>query len=145
MKKQTIVELISLFYVCLFLYTGVSKLMEIDLMQEQLLDIPLFSPIASIAAIGVPIVELVIAFLLFLPQTRILGLWGSLAMMSVFTFYIVYILNYNDDLPCTCGGIIQKLSWPQHLVFNLVSVGLIFGAITLNRKTFSLRNAHFGT
>ena len=39
-RKSTLVEIIALFFVCLFLYTGVAKLMEFDVFQAQLEDSP---------------------------------------------------------------------------------------------------------
>ncbi|MDR6919500.1 hypothetical protein J2Y40_000330 [Chryseobacterium sp. 2987] len=49
--------------------------------------------------------------------------------MSAFTIYIYIILNYSDFVPCSCGGILEKLGWWEHLLFNIVIVILVFSAI----------------
>ncbi len=42
--------------------------------------------------------------------------------MVMFCAYIYIILNYSASVPCSCGGIIEKLGWKEHLVFNLFFV-----------------------
>jgi hypothetical protein len=35
-----------------------------------------------------------------------------------FTTYIILILNFSSFIPCSCGGILEKLGWTEHLIFN---------------------------
>src|SRR5690606_10893575 len=42
--------------------------------------------------------------------------------MVAFTVYIYLILNYSDFVPCSCGGILEKLGWTEHLIFNAAAV-----------------------
>jgi uncharacterized membrane protein YphA (DoxX/SURF4 family) len=137
MKKSTIVEIISLLFVILFLYTGISKLMEYDVAREQIALTPLLAPVAKYLVFILPITEIIVSILLFLPRTRRLGLYASLALMIAFTGYVVYILNYNAELPCTCGGVLQQMTWPQHLVFNGVAIVLVLTGIVLGRRIHS--------
>jgi len=137
MKRSTIVEIIALLFVILFLYTGISKLMEYDVAREQIALTPLLAPIAGVIVIVLPIVEIIVSILLFLPRTRKLGLYASLALMMAFTGYVGYILSYNAELPCTCGGILQQMSWTQHLIFNGVAIVFALTAILLNRRIHS--------
>lgn len=133
MKKKTIVEIIAYVFVILFLYTGVGKLMEYDVAKEQIGLSPLLEPIAPEVVIILPILEILTAILLFFPKTRGYGLKASFVLMSAFTGYIIYILSYNDQLPCTCGGVLEKMSWPQHLLFNSVMIILSLAGIILVR------------
>jgi hypothetical protein len=55
-KKSIIVELISLLFVILFLYTGISKLLEFTVFEEQLAESPVLGPVASLVAWSVPII-----------------------------------------------------------------------------------------
>lgn len=48
--------------------------------------------------------------------------------------YIYLILNYSDFIPCSCGGISEKLSWTEHLVFNIGFIALALVAIVLTEK-----------
>jgi hypothetical protein len=49
----------------------------------------------------------------------------------MFTTYIIIITRFSPYVPCSCGGVLQKLGWTEHLVFNIVFVvlaatGIIF-------------------
>ena len=32
--------------------------------------------------------------------------------------YLLWMLRTEQHLPCSCGGVIQHLTWGQHIVFN---------------------------
>lgn len=40
--------------------------------------------------------------------------------MVIFTAYIVVILQFSEEIPCACGGVLQSLGWKEHLIFNIV-------------------------
>jgi len=134
MKRATITEFIALFFVILFLYTGISKLMDYLVFKEQIALSPLLAPVANWIAILLPAVEILVAIVLFIPLTRLKGLYASGILMVLFTGYIIYILNFNPQLPCTCGGVLEALTWPQHLVFNVVCIALAITGIVLSRR-----------
>nr|WP_233260043.1 MauE/DoxX family redox-associated membrane protein [Chitinophaga sp. S165] len=52
-------------------------------------------------------------------------------MMTLFTGYVYIMLKYSYDLPCSCGGIIEKLTWEQHLAVNFGVTILTIMAIFL--------------
>jgi hypothetical protein len=103
--------------------------------QEQISQTPLLKPIASAIVIVLPLAEIITAVLLFLPSTRRLGLLITIALMTAFTGYIVYILIYDKELPCTCGGILEEMTWPQHLIFNIACVATAFSCLFVTRNT----------
>lgn len=111
-------------FVVLFVYAGMSKLLDFETFQVQLAQSPLLSAYAGFVAWAVPVSEFLIAILLLIDRTRIWGLSGFFFLMVLFTTYIVIILNFADFVPCSCGGVLEKMSWSQHLVFNLVFVVL---------------------
>jgi hypothetical protein len=39
-------------------------------------------------------------------------------MMSLFTAYLIIMLKFSYHIPCSCGGVLQNLSWNDHIVFN---------------------------
>jgi len=135
MKIVTITELIALLFVILFLYTGISKLMDYNVFREQIALSPLLAPIANWVAILLPVTEIIISVVLFIPRSRLIGLYASLVLMVLFTGYVVYILNYNEHLPCTCGGVLEALSWKQHLIFNGLLIALAFTGVLLGRRS----------
>jgi uncharacterized membrane protein YphA (DoxX/SURF4 family) len=133
MKRSLVIEIISALFILLFVYTGINKLYSIHALKFVLKKYPLIGSISPIVAWGLPIIELVVAILLFLPRFRKIGLYGALALMTMFTFYLTYLLAFTSKMPCTCGGMLQKLSWPQHLFFNLFFIVLALIGIWINR------------
>jgi uncharacterized membrane protein YphA (DoxX/SURF4 family) len=133
-SKSTIVEIISMLFVILFLYTGVSKLMEYGVFKEQIADSPILQPIAPFIAWTLPLTEFLVCILLIIPRWRLKGLYASLILMIAFTLYIGAIMIFNKELLCSCGGIISELSWKGHLIFNSVFIGLAFAGVVLERQ-----------
>jgi uncharacterized membrane protein YphA (DoxX/SURF4 family) len=131
LSKSTIVEIIAVLFIILFLYTGISKLMEYTVFKEQISESPILKPIAPFIAWALPLTEFLISLMLIIPRWRLKGLYASLLLMIAFTIYIGAIMTFNKELPCSCGGIIDLLSWNGHLVFNsifilLASIGVRF-------------------
>ncbi len=62
------------------------------------------------------------------------ALYSALALMSLFTAYIIAILNFSDTIPCSCGGVLEKMSWNEHLVFNIIFMLMAIIAIVLQTK-----------
>ncbi|MDG3583367.1 DoxX family protein [Galbibacter sp. CAA-3] len=90
---------------------------------------PMLSVYAGWLAWLVPVLELLIVGLLVFPRTRLLGLMGAFTLMVMFTVYIYIILNYASYVPCSCGGVLEKLGWGEHLVFNMAFIFLALLAI----------------
>ena len=134
LKRNKIIEVISALFILLFVYTATSKLIWVDDLKDVLVKYPLIGKFSNLVAWGLPIVELFVALLLFIPATRLKGLFASLILMSSFTLYLIYMLLFTPSLPCTCGGMLQKLSWPQHLVLNVIYIILSLVAIRLIKK-----------
>ena len=128
------VKVISFLFVVLFIYAATSKLLEFENFTVQLAQSPLLSAYAGIVAWLVPGLEILIALLLVLPRFTKIGLYASFFLMVLFTTYIYIILNYADFVPCSCGGVLEKMTWQQHLVFNAVFILLAAGAIFLRDR-----------
>ena len=128
--RKLFLEFICLLYILLFVYAAVSKLLDFENFQVQLGQSPLLSVFAWWVARLVPAIELGIVVLLSVPKWRNLGLFGALILMTLFTTYIFIVLHYSSFVPCSCGGILEKMSWNTHLVFNIIFVLLAGLAIT---------------
>lgn len=133
MRRSTIIEIIIFLYCVLFLYTGISKLTDLSVFKEQLSESPLFSRVVPLIAIAVPAMEFLIVLLLLIPRWRLKGFYAALILMVSFTIYIVVLLSIDDKLPCSCGGIISQLSWPQHLLVNTSFIIMAIAGIFLQR------------
>ena len=134
-KSQSLfVQVTCCLYILLFVYASLSKLLDFENFRVQLAQSPLLSAYAGLIAPSVIIVELFIVLLLCLKGTRLIGLYGSFFLMIAFTVYIYLILNYSDFIPCSCGGIIEKLGWTEHLIFNIAFAVLALVAIIILEK-----------
>jgi hypothetical protein len=124
---------IAICWLCmaLFLYTAYAKIIDHDRFLKGLTRVHLISGFAVFLSFAVPIVEIIVAFLLLIPQTEKTGLYGFIAVMSSFTIYIVSALIWERKLPCHCGGAIEKLSWSQHIWFNLAFIAIAILALRL--------------
>ncbi|MDR6761905.1 putative membrane protein YphA (DoxX/SURF4 family) [Flavobacterium sp. 2755] len=130
--KKIIVEIICILFVLLFVYAAVSKILEFEKFRVQLGQSPLLSVHAGWISWCVIAGELLTASLLFLPRFRTAALLVSLGIMAMFSAYIFIILNFSSFVPCSCGGILEKMSWDTHLVFNLFFVVLAALGAVLN-------------
>lgn len=134
LKKRLAVDIIALLFVILFLYTGISKLMEFGVFQEQLYDSPIVASAAPVVAWGLPITEFIVSLLLFIPKYRLRGLYAAFILMILFTAYVGILLSISTELPCSCGGIMEALSWQAHLIVNIALIGLAVTGIILAKK-----------
>jgi len=132
--KRVIVDVICYLYVLLFLYTATSKLINYGISESQMEQSPIISDYASTLVWLVPVIEISIALIIIIPRTKLLGLYAALLLMLVFTAYIYVILNYSSSIPCSCGGIVQNLTWNQHFFLNISFVGLAVLAIFANKN-----------
>ena len=127
--KNKVISIISFAFIILYIYAASSKLLDFETFRMQLAQSPLLSAYAGTIAWIVPGLEIAIAILLSIPKYRILALYAALTLMVMFTAYIYLILNYSDFIPCSCGGVLEDLSWTQHLIFNVVFIFLAGAAI----------------
>lgn len=131
--KKNIIDVICFLYILLFVYAAVSKLLDFENFELELGQSPLLSAFADWISSTIIAVELTIAVLLVFHRTRIIALYAGFSLMTMFTAYIFIILNYSSYIPCSCGGILEKMSWEEHLLFNVIFVLLAVLALCLYR------------
>lgn len=128
------VEVISILYISMFVYTAINKWSDITMFQEQTALMPLMTRYAHIIAWALPAIELIIALQIFFSYTRKAGLIAATILMTMFTLYITYMMAFYPYLPCSCGGFLQSLSWTGHLIFNSIYIMLGILALVMLRK-----------
>lgn len=131
MSKKKIVEVISALLIILFLYAGLSKLFQQSIFHQQLMKSPYTNSMAGFLSWLMPLAEILIAGLLLFFKTRLIGLYLSLSIMIMFSLYIYFILNFSYYIPCSCGGVLQNMSWSQHLVFNVFFCLISFAGLLM--------------
>lgn len=122
------------FFIVLFTYAAVSKLMDFENFRVQLAQSPLLGAYASVVSYSVVLAELLAAAMLCYRRTQSAGLTAGFLLMLLFSGYILWLLMRGSALPCTCGGLLERMSWPQHLAFNLVCVVLAAVGWLTNRN-----------
>ncbi len=137
--KYYITETICLLFILLFIYASASKLMDFQHFRIELGQSPLLSAFADQLSVIVPVIEIIICVLLLIPKFKPAGLLGAYGLMVMFTAYIFIILNYTSFVPCSCGGVLEKLGWKEHLVFNLFFVGLSIVGLLMYSKSDQLK------
>jgi putative oxidoreductase len=138
-KKQVTLECISALLILLFLYASLSKFMDFKTFTGEMNNQPLPNSWTPFLVWFIPSTEIALSIALIFERTRLLGLYGSLVLMGLFTVYTsIILMHFFAYVPCSCGGIIKRLTWRQHLVFNLFFVALsISGVIIQRRKVYS--------
>lgn len=137
--KTRFVEIVSYFFILLFCYASISKIMDFENFQYQIGQSPLLSSFANIISYGILAVELFVSALLIFEKTRRPGLYFSFVLMVLFSFYIYIILSYSEFVPCSCGGILEKMGWRTHLIFNLATVALSASALLIQARIIRKR------
>lgn len=135
-SAENIIWGIAQLYTWMFVITAVSKLKNPGKFWGTLNGSPLLKPFADFLTYAVPIVELILCVFILIKSTRKKGLLAGALLLSSFTVYICLMLLLYDkkDMPCSCGGFVQELSWNAHIVFNLAFVWLSIWAFKLYRR-----------
>jgi len=138
--RNIIISIISYMYIVMFVYTATSKFLDFGQFRIQLGQSPIITAYADWVAWTIPLTELVIAGLFLFPSLMRTAFYSSFSLMTMFTTYIILILNFSDYIPCSCGGVLEKLGWTEHLVFNLVFIVIAaIGVFYLERNRATLK------
>ena len=132
LDKKNYLDIVIFMLVMLWTYAAVAKFVDFENNKNQMLSQVFPRNISIALAWLVPLTELLTAASLCFPKTRKAGLLISLGLIVAFSIYIILIMTgLFGKIPCSCGGIIEKLSWGQHLVFNLFFTGISLGGLVL--------------
>jgi uncharacterized membrane protein YphA (DoxX/SURF4 family) len=125
LPSELIIEFCALILALLFAYTGIVKFYDWQASKLAMYNqvIPDWSK--DLLLYGIPAIELVLSGLLLVPKFRRIGFIASTLLMGIFTAYVAWVwFGLAGRVPCSCGGIISSLSWGQHLILNLVFLGI---------------------
>jgi len=135
MKKLAILNFICTAIIALFTYAAFSKLFNLTAFVKGMQSQPLPVWLIQLSLFMLPVNELAIPILVMLHKTRKTGLYLSFILFLLFTIYSIAILLHQfNHIPCSCGGLIQELSWKQHLFLNIAGMALTITAITIHKN-----------
>ena len=133
--KKWIPDIICGLLILLFAYTAFSKILAFGQFRSALSNSPLIGNYSTLLAVLIPAIELIIVLSLLLPRTNKAGLKSAVSLLFVFTTYLVFMVFTDPNLPCSCGGVIEQLSWKQHIIFNIFFIVLGIIGIYFQRHT----------
>lgn len=135
MIRKFPVELIAALLIILLIYTSSSKMLDIDAFRKQMLNQPLPYTLRQNLVWLVPVSEITTSIFLIIKPIRLYGFVLASLLMLAFTVYVSLILaKAFAYIPCSCGGILNTLSWEAHLIFNIVFTLLALAGIIIERK-----------
>lgn len=144
MKRHDNLFYLSLPLIMLFAYTAVSKLQDVALFRKTMLNQPLPEYLGSQLVWAVPLLELAAVALLLYRPLRLPGFALASLLMGLFTGYVILILlGQFGYIPCSCGGILESLSWEQHLLLNALFWMLSLWGLLLTIKHKSSTEVKF--
>lgn len=126
--NSRLIFVVRVLLIFVFIYAACSKLADLQTFSHQISLSPLIPEgLQGAVAILIPLSEIFISILLCFDITSRSGLYAGYFMMLLFTLYIIFLMGYSTFIPCSCGGILGKMSWKYHLLFNISL--LIFSVI----------------
>lgn len=131
--KDRIKTFIRIACMFLFMYTAYAKLVDHDRFLRGLSQVHIISGFAVYVSWFVPVSEILTFILLLVPKSVKLGFYAFTGLMLLFSIYIICALIWEKNLPCHCGGVIEKLTWMQHIWFNLAFILLAIMALRLSK------------
>lgn len=140
MTRKLIVDAAVFMYILLFVYAALTKLLEYQKFAIQIGQSPMLTDHATLLAWAIPFLELAISTLLIIPFTRFVGLHAAFGMMVMFTTYIILASRFSDYVPCSCGGVLESMTWTQHLIFNVFISLLGLAAIMLHPRRLNVHS-----
>lgn len=138
--KSRIITFIRIACMFLFMFTAYAKLIDHDRFLRGLSQVHIISGFAVYISWFVPFSEILTFILLLLPRTAKLGFYAFIGLMILFSIYIICALIWERNLPCHCGGAIEKLTWMQHIWFNLAFILLAIMALRLSNFSKHFKN-----
>lgn len=124
-KHSYVITFLQCLVFFLFVYSGITKTMGFGLFVNTI-DKSLFFNDFNTRFIGAAVIaaELAIPVLLFFESTTLYGYLLSFLLLLLFTAYIFLMFLFSPFLPCSCGGLIESLSWRGHIFFNLAFMSI---------------------
>lgn len=134
MKKETAIRILSSLLILLFTYAALSKLADHAVFQDELRKFPGINISPAFFSWLIPASELVVVILLIIPKLNFYGLYAGLSLLVLFTIFLILMISFDKHLPCACGGVISKLTWSEHVVFNLFFILLSITCIRFHKR-----------
>lgn len=132
--RNLLLTIVNIILASLFAYTAYEKIMDHERFMNGISKVEIIGSYSFLISWAVPIAEVIISVLVLIPETARIGIWSFLGLMIIFSVYILIALIWASKLPCHCGGVIETLTWTEHLWFNIGFILLSLIAIRLEKN-----------
>lgn len=134
--KKYIITVIVILISMLFTYAAIFKAMDYSLFLSDMSKSPLLVKYdMNLLAPVVLGTEFLIVVLLNFPVTRKTGFFLSFFVMAIFSLYLSTLYFFFTNIPCSCGGILGKMPYPVHIVFNICFTVLSGTGVLLSNRS----------
>lgn len=138
-KKLSLEAIIGLL-AGLYSYAAYIKIVDHLIFKTQLSRSPVLASATHFLVWATPMLEILLAILLTAKWTRLIGFYGSIVLLLLFTTYLIGMYFFSPTLPCSCGGFIEKLTFSQHIFLNIFLLALSIGRIWLVKYANNVRD-----
>jgi hypothetical protein len=123
-KKELISEIITYFFILLFVFAGLRKLIDLEMFIKEVYGFALFGSHSAIRTefATLSTFELITALLLTLPKTRVLGWYATFVHLFFINIAMFYMQQFAKIIPIYYGGIIPGAPFIVHFIFNLATL-----------------------
>ncbi|MGJ1271004.1 MauE/DoxX family redox-associated membrane protein [Sphingobacterium siyangense] len=121
-----------------WLYVGMDKIWIHDAFELSLVHQPLIGAFAPVLSWLMPLLEISLAVLLFMPLKKLeyLGWSVSLLLILIFSIYIALgVFGILKNAPCMCSSFLTNVNRITHLWINALLFILTLAGLFLSRKT----------
>lgn len=129
--KIYLFDCIAALYILIFVYAALSKFHDFEKFRIDVGKSPLLNSNVGLVTVSIPLIELIVAVMLATKRFQYFAMNVAFCLMVIFSSYIIVILKFSSYIPCSCGGILQNMTWTQHLIFNITVTTLAVLAILI--------------
>lgn len=131
--KEFVLELLTFFFICLWIYVGSIKILNYKDFKQAMIDQPFEDKEGIILSYLLPILQLGTAMLFIFDKTRKYGFWLTIILMTVFSIYITLVLKRTwEFIPCGCT-LEFSVGWKGHLWINGIIILICSIALFLEK------------
>jgi hypothetical protein len=125
-KKEYVMEILTCFFILLFSYAGLRKLVDLNMFVREVWGFSLFGSKTAVRweFISLSCVELLVALLLSIPKTRTFGWYSTFILIVALNVAMFYMQQFAKVIPIYYGGIIPGVSFIIHFSFNILTLFL---------------------
>jgi len=133
LKKEQTLEFIVYFFILLFAYAGLRKLVDLEMYVREVWGFAIFGSkqMVRIQFISLSCAELGVALLLAIPRTRSLGVYGTFVLALTINVCFFIMQQFAKVIPLYYGGILPSVSFISHYIFNIAVLFIALRGVLL--------------